>query len=440
MAMAFFGQQALAADAPPKIDPKVHDQSIKDAGPLVMQSGLDCALADAYLVTAQDEKVNGKTVKTSYYEISCGGGLGYLFKSAPAIDPVAFNCLSLKESAEKAIAEKKKPGVTCGLLPANADPKQGLNVWLQRAKVPCPGITRGEYIGSNLAEKIDVFEAVCSDDSGYYIQAPGLGSTAKLMVGDCTTGTKCSLITPDEIKNHIYKLAAPANRTACMPNNARYVGTSPQSGEVYYEIGCVGETPGFMFTLDKTGAFGKTIECGLATRIGDGCSYTNASAGQTDDIPTYQKLATQIGLTDCTVSKYQSYGADQATQREIAELACSNRPDGVFAFLPTGPGQTGQYLNCLRATSLGMACHLSPLPATYAKISAQIAARGKTTCPVDGGKGLGKTADGKDYVVVSCGAQPALVLTYSRLPEETLIGAVPCAQSEIAGACDNLKK
>ena len=81
MAMALCGQQALAADPPaPKMDAKIHEQSMKDAPALVQATGQPCAVTDAYLLGTNDEKANGKTFKSSFYEIACGqGGLGYIF-------------------------------------------------------------------------------------------------------------------------------------------------------------------------------------------------------------------------------------------------------------------------------------------------------------------------------------------------------------------------
>jgi hypothetical protein len=85
MAMALCGQQALAATpataAAPKLDPKIHEQSMKDVPALVLASGLKCDVTDAYLLGLNDEKVNGKTFKSSFYEIACGqGGLGLIFE------------------------------------------------------------------------------------------------------------------------------------------------------------------------------------------------------------------------------------------------------------------------------------------------------------------------------------------------------------------------
>ena len=61
-----------------------------DVPPLVQASGLKCDVTDAYLLGVGDEKVNGKSFKSSFYEIACGqGNLGYIFKSVPGGDPVA---------------------------------------------------------------------------------------------------------------------------------------------------------------------------------------------------------------------------------------------------------------------------------------------------------------------------------------------------------------
>src|ERR1700761_791751 len=87
MAIALCGQQALAANPPatpaaPKMDQKIHDQSVKDAPALVQAAGLKCDVTDAYMIGFNDETVNGKKFKSSFYELACGqGGLGYIFKS-----------------------------------------------------------------------------------------------------------------------------------------------------------------------------------------------------------------------------------------------------------------------------------------------------------------------------------------------------------------------
>jgi hypothetical protein len=464
MAMALCGQQALAADAPAgasKIDPKNHDQSMKDAPPLVLASGLKCDVTDAYLLGVGNETVNGKKITSTFYELACGqGGMGYIFKSVAGGDPTFYDCLSLKTSADKApppaaaaaaanpkdkkaAAAQPSTTSTCGTLPENADPKSGLLTWLTQGGANCSAVDKGAWLGSSPTDKINVFEASCAGGNGYLIIAPLPGSTKPLDVEPCIKsdllGVKCTLTSPQDMIKPILAVADNAKHASCMPNRARWVVTDATNGNEFYELGCADGASAYIIRTSAKGEFREAIDCTRATRIAGGCTFMNVNTGQTADNATYTKLAKQIGYDACpTVQKYQSYGTENKGPREIVELSCGPN-EGAYALVPTGAGQTGEYFNCVRASGLGLTCHLTPMEATYAKISQQIAARGKTTCAVSGGRDIGKDDKGQEYVEVTCGAQPSLVLTYSRLPQETLVGAVPCAQAPIANAC-TLKK
>jgi hypothetical protein len=439
MAMALCGQQALAADA--KIDPKVKAQAMMDVPPLVQAAGLKCQVTDANLLGVGDEKVNGKSLKSSFYEIACGqGGLGYIFKSVQGGDPVFFDCLSLQMAAEK--ATDKKTANTCSTLPANKDPKSGLLPWLTEGGINCGSVTKGQWLGASPAEKIAVFEAACSNGGGYLIVAPQAGATKSLDVEPCykadLLGVKCQLTTPEDISKQIAGYAANANQPGCTPSKGRWVVTDPANGNDFYEIGCEDGKNAFMMRTDSKGGFKEAVPCARATRIAGGCTFMDVNTGSTADNATYTKLAKQIGYDACaTVQKYQSYGTENGGPREIVELSCGAN-EGSFALVPTGAGQTGEFFNCVRASGRGLSCHLTPMDATYAKISQQIAARGKTTCKVSNGRDIGKDNSGIDYVDVACSAgdpQPEMVLQYSKLPQETLAQATTCAQAPIADAC-----
>ncbi|HEY4030804.1 MAG TPA: hypothetical protein VGM25_10700 [Caulobacteraceae bacterium] len=443
MAAALCGQQALAADAPPKMDPKVHEQSQKDAPALVQATGMKCDVTDAYQLGTADETVNGKKFKSAFYEIACGqGGLGYIFKSVPGGDPQFFDCLSLKMAADKAIADKQKPSNTCGMLTANADPKTGLLPWLTQAGVNCGQVTNGAWLGASPADKIAVYEASCSNGGGYLIMSPQQGSTKMLDVEPCykgdLLGVKCQVTSPAEIAKPILAMAAAAKKPECMPTKARWVVTDTANNSDFYEIGCADGKSAYMLHTDNKGGFKETVECVKATRIAGGCTYMDVNTGSTAENATYSKLAKQIGYDACAnVQKYQSYGPENGGQREIVELSCSPT-EGAFAIVPTGAGQTGEYFNCVRAAGRGLTCHLTPMDVTYAKITQQISSRGKTTCKVTNGKDVGKDDKGTDYVDVACSPgdpQPEMVLQYSKLPQETLAQATTCAQAPIANAC-----
>jgi hypothetical protein len=328
------------------------------------------------------------------------------------------------------------------MLTANADPKAGLLPWLTQSGVNCGSVTKAAWLGASPAEKIAVFEAACANGGGYLVVAPQAGSTKALDVEPCAKsdllGVKCQLTTPDEVSKQIAALAGPANQPNCTPSKGRWVVTDPSNGNDFYEIGCSDGKTAFMMRADSKGGFKEAIPCVRATRIAGGCTYMDVNTGSTADNATYSKLAKQIGYADCAnVQKYQSYGAENGGPREIVELSCGPT-EGSYALVPTGAGQTGEYFNCIRAAGRGLTCHLTPADATYAKISQQIAARGKTTCKVSNGRDIGKDDKGIDYVEVACSAgdpQPALVLQYSKLPQETLAQATSCAQAPIQNAC-----
>jgi hypothetical protein len=446
MATALCGQQALAADAPPakpKFDQKVADQSMKDAPALVQAAGLKCNVTGAYQIGFNNETINGKKVTATFYELACGqGDLGYIFKSVQGGESQSYDCLSLKVTADRNIASGAKPGPTCGMLPANADPAQNLKPMLAEAGVDCQP-TKATWDGGSPNDKIDVYEAACANGGGYLIVHPQPGSTKTLEAIPCVksdlVGVKCTLTSEADISKQIIALSAGANRPKCMPNKARWVVSDPSNGNDFYEIGCSDGQSAYMLQTTSKGAFRAVIECSLATRIAGGCQYMNAASGSTTDNATYTKLAKQIGYDACpAVQKYQSYGTENGGQREIVELNCS-ATEGSFAIVPTGAGQSGEYFNCVRASGRGLTCHLTSMDATYAKISQQIAARGKTTCKVSNGRSIGKDASGAEYVDVACSPgdpQPEMILQYSKVPQETLAQATTCAQSPVgAGEC-----
>ena len=445
LALALSGPAFAAsapAPAPVKIDPKLREQGMKEAPAVVQAAGVDCTVSDAYFMGQGDATVAGKKVKTSIYEAACGPAIGYLAIATPGAPAQTYDCLTMMDAADKAVAAKQKPGPTC-ILPGNADPKQGLKPLLAKAGVDCASVTAARWLGMSPTEKVNLYETACANGPGYILTTPLAGSTKSFSALDCVkapaSGVECTLTSKEQIEQGIIKLSDAAGKPACKPTKARWVVTDPANGNEYYEVGCGDGTTGYMFQTDAKGGFKMVIECVRATRIAGGCTLSQADAGQTSEVGTYGKLAKQIGY-DCDVNKYQSYGAESGGQREIVELACANHPEGAFAMVPTGSGQTGEYFNCVRALGRGLNCRLTPMTATYALISKQIAARGKTTCDVNNGRGIGKDAKGSEYIEVACGNGPNLVLEYSRLPTETLISALPCAQATIADACKLQKK
>jgi hypothetical protein len=380
---------------------------------------------------SKSKNEKGKDVTTSVYEVACQGGLGYLVMSKegePA--PDVFDCLKL-EAAIK--AGGKNP--TCTLA-ANADLKPALQSLITKAGERCT-VTQARYFGSNATNKVDDYELACSEGGAYILVVPQPGSTKTLVADSCLSasreGVSCEYQPKEAIVAQIKSLAGPANRTACQINDAAFVGTSNSNKHNFYEIGCADGKSGYMLETDATNKYVAAIDCARAGAIAGGCKLTTVSEGDTSDAATYTKLAKEIGY-DCAVASYRSFGMEANGGREIVELSCSNKPGGSVAFLPTSKGQTGEWINCARAEARGLKCGLNKPEAVYAVINEQLKAKGKE-CPVNGARGMGSTAQGEDYVEVTCSTGGGLVLKYAP-GKDNLSDVLACAQAKgIGGGC-----
>ena len=84
-----------------------------------------------------------------------------------------------------------------------------------------------------------------------------------------------------------------------------------------------------------------------------------------------------------------------AKKDDIVELACSNRPDGTVAIFPGSAGGQAKFVDCVKAGEFGPsgACTLSSPTLVYAKYSAALAAKGRSSCKVSGARYLGQSPD-----------------------------------------------
>ncbi len=425
---------AFAADKakPPVDDPKLHVQAMKEAPPLVTQAGLPCTLTDAKVLGVgkpKDDK--GKEVQTTYYELVCSEGLGYVLIAPQGGTPTGFDCLALTANKPKA-GEADKGQLYCRL-PANADPVKGLQPVAAKAGLACT-VDQARWMGANPEQKFDQYEISCSEGRAYVLQVPAGGSTHALTPIDCLTldSGVCQYFTKEKLAGLMSRLAGPANRP-CQVTNARWMGTAANTHHSYYELACSDEKAGYVLELDPQDKFVSSLDCARASAIGTGCTLTSAAAAQTAELATYARLSKEIGY-GCQVQSYRSLGLEQKTGRELVELACSDHPDGAFALLPVDKGQIGEYFNCVRAASRGAKCALTTETAAYSRISAQISGKGKS-CQVSNARSVGVAASGDDYVEVACSGAPGLMVEYATGPE-TVKSVLSCAEAKgVGGGC-----
>jgi hypothetical protein len=412
-------------------DEKSKAKGMAEAPALMQQTGYACTIGEAnYVGSSKAKNAEGKEVTTNVYEVTCSEGLGYLILAKEGQTPEAFDCLKLSTNAAKTGGK-----LTCAL-PGNADFNKALQPLMAKSGETCT-VNKSRWVGTSAESKIDEYEVGCAEGGADILVVPQPGSTKTLAAESCLQasriGIACEYFTKEQIIAQIKALAAPANRTACQVSDAGYVGQSSTNKHVFYELACSDGKSGFMLETDAAGKYLNAIDCARAGGIAGGCKLTTVSEGDTSDAATYTKLAKEIGY-DCAVTSYRSFGMEQNGGREIVELACSNHPAGAVAFMPTSKGQTGDWINCARAEARGLKCGLNKPEATYALINEQLKAKGKD-CPVNGARGMGSTAQGEDYVEVTCSSGGGLVLKYAA-GKDNLTDVLACAQAKgIGGGC-----
>ena len=445
LAAAFFAAAlspvaAYAADKPAAkpaaditADPKRHEQGMKEAPPLLAQTGVACTVSDSiFQGQAKGKDAAGKDVSNKYYEVSCQEGLGYIVQATDGGPVAAYDCLAMSSRKPKA-GEEDKGQIYCRL-PGNADPLKAFQPVMAKAGVPECAVSEGTYVGSSVADKVDEYEIGCSNGDAYILQFPRKDSAKTLVAASCLTmdAGKCGLFPKEKLVTKLTAMSAGSNRN-CQITNGRYIGTAASNKHSYFEVACSDDKAGYVLEVDAGYKYVGAIDCARATGLNGGCTLTSAAAAQTEELATYNRLAKQIGYS-CDVKGYRSLGQEQSSKREVVELACNDHPDGAFALLPVDAGQKGEYFNCVRAELRGLKCVLTPSEATYAKISSEITAAGKS-CQVSNARAVGKTTDGSEYVEVACTGASGGMVEY--VPDSEKVKALtPCAQAAgVGGGC-----
>ena len=410
---------ASAAPAPaPKAPPPTKEQlarGMKDVPALLQAGGLTCTPVAAAF------RGSGKLADKSsvdIYETACQEGVGYLLlKNSATPAPQVFDCLAAASGATQCV------------LPQNADPKQGLRPIIASAGRTC-AISDARYIGSSISSGMTLYEVACGAAPGFRL---GVSKAGKPEVTDCLalldTEGACKLTTRESALSVLQPLVQASGRP-CAISGGRAVGVSTQTNSTYYEVAC-GAAPGFFIIADSaSNKFKSALDCAKAESIGGGCKMTDTTTSETAEIATYTKLSAKAGFP-CQVSKYRYIGQD-STDREIVELACSNRPDGALAaFSDKG---ASQIYDCVQAAGLQQSCKLSSSTPIYARYSAALAAKGRGTCKVSNAVWLGKT-NTADMIEAAC-ADGAPGWVFGLTSAGTINDLLTCRQATASGlAC-----
>ena len=428
---------AFAADKqPPPIgqgDAKSHAQAMSTVPALIQQTGITCTPTDANFITGKSNE-GGKPTTTKIYEMVCQEGLGWMIFAPDAGAITAFDCLAL--STRKPAAGQKDNGAVYCRLPQNTNPMAGLQQTAAAAAGSCQ-VAQARWMGTSADTKLDQYEIGCADGSASVLQVPRAGSAQKLSAVSCLDlkPGDCTYFPKEKYLAQLAAMAQPSGRP-CDVNDGRYIGKTP-ANHTFFEVACTDGKSGYVLEADEANHYVRAIECGRSGAMGLGCELTSAGAAQTTENSTYTAAAKAIGF-DCDVKSYHQFGVDAKTGREVVELACNNHPESYIALLPVDKGQSGRFMDCVRAAGVSLKCVLTPMDATYAKLGSDVSKSGKS-CQVTNARDVGTTSAGDDYVEVACSGGPGVVLAYPPA-NDTPKSSQTCAAAKATGLSCTLSK
>jgi hypothetical protein len=392
-----------------------------EAPALVQAGGMGCQVSDARFIGKNEDK-KAKTT-SSYYEVACGQGMGFIIQSISGQTPTAFSCIEANTPPEAG-----KPAALPCALPGNSDPKAALAPMLAKAGVQCvPDKARG--IGQSKANTY--LEVACQGGAGYVVVASApLDPNKEVQAQNCLNfdegqgNIKCTLTDKASRLAMVDRFATEA-KNGCAVKDRRYVGAS-KDGSNFFEASCQ-DGKGYIYKVDGKGALAQTWDCAKAQGILGGCELTNAREAQSQQAGLYTRLAKAAG-SNCDVDRYAVFPA-QGTD-DIVELVCKDGTGGVGIFKAAGKSQV---LDCGHALVAGYKCGLNKAGAGNDALTADLRKFDQKTCVVSNSRLAAKTQKGTILVEVACAdGYKGYMLEYNTTPTVTAIGATGCA---FTGGC-----
>lgn len=415
----------ISASKDAAVSEKARKEGMEAAPALAQAAGVSCQVADARLI---GKSVDKKTkVATSYYEVDCDEGLGFVIQStSEGQKPSAFNCLETSQPGP----DGKASGLAC-LLPGNANMLADLTPLLKKGGVECT-VDKARSIGQTATNSY--LEVLCQGGTGYILQAGSppvpqsdVNAVNCLLYDESGSNLKCELADKASRLAVVDTFAAQANN-GCTVKEKRYVLTT-KDGSVFFEASCE-DGKGYVYKITN-GALEQTIDCAKADYIGGGCTLTDARAAQTQQAGLYTRLAKAAGF-DCEVSKYAPLPSPAG--KDVVELQCGNRPDGAIGVFAATAADSIVH-DCAHAQVAGYRCVLTK--SNDSILTADLKKLGKSSCEVKEARLIGKTAKGTAFMEVNCSDGLAgYMIEYNTTPKIEPIGVTGCAFAKsVAGGC-----
>jgi hypothetical protein len=209
-----------------------------------------------------------------------------------------------------------------------------------------------------------IYEAACDDGTGYL-----------LMLRDSTlSGISCMATSRDDS----VKCALPANADSlgmagavlkrggveCKVRDLKWLGISAANLD-HIEAVCEGGG-GYVMRSPQLGSSGKleVLSCEDAIKQGVACQLTpqaaSASKAGADARPTlswFKEELVRNGVS-CQTKRARIVGRESVKRRYLVEFECSDRQDGLVAFVPPADDKVNSFesMNCVSAAERGIRC------------------------------------------------------------------------------------
>jgi hypothetical protein len=211
----------------------------------------------------------------------------------------------------------------------------------------------------------NVYEAACKDGMGYllFLKQSNLSGISCLVAGGDTAPVKCVLAA-----NADSKVLAGAelarNHIQCNVQKLNWLRASDSNSDDV-EVVCEGEA-GYVVRAPQPGSGDKleVLSCQDAIKQGVTCELTRnlptTAASMADARPTltwFKDALSRNGL-GCQTKRARIVGRESIKRRYLVEFECSDRPEGLVAFVPPAGDTVNAFesMDCASAATRGIRC------------------------------------------------------------------------------------
>jgi hypothetical protein len=212
----------------------------------------------------------------------------------------------------------------------------------------------------------NVYEAACEDGMGYLLMLQGstLIGTSCLATGD-ESPVKCALPGNSDGKVIAARLLN-SQHVQCTVQDFRWLGANA-AGLDHVEVACA-DGAGYMIRTPHLGLTGKleVFGCQDAVKQGVRCELSSQAASTraavVDSRPSlaWFKDALSRNGVSCQSKRARIVGRESLKRRYLVEFECTDRPEGLIAFVPSAGDTANQFesMSCPSAAERGIRCEL----------------------------------------------------------------------------------